>query len=145
MMQQQPPDVTTLLYRLDAIERELAVLKTQYQLMQQVAQNIAAMERDIMQVKSQLNLYEPMRETDLKMQYIHSTLTRIETETNKIKDGLMTMNATMTTQDDASKKRDGEIKENLSKLQIRILYGLLTAFGTAFLAYLVNYFTHFIH
>ncbi len=104
MQQQSQEPVSTLLYRVETMERELTQLKTQ------------------------LNLYVPARENDLRMQSISDTVHRIETELGKVKDRLEAMNAQMITQGQDVQKRDAAQRESQSKLQIRVLWGAISIF-----------------
>lgn len=110
---------------------------------------VEVMERDLASLKSQLSLYEPARENDLKLQRINDTVSRIETELSKVKEKLETMNTHMTTQEAEAQKRDSAQKEQLANVQISGLkWGVGIGVGfvvSALLLLLGAYFTHIIH
>lgn len=118
-IQQEP--VATLLYRIEIMEREFT------------------------QLKSQLSLYEPARESDLKLQRINDIVQRIEIEITRCKEKLETMSTTLTTQDNESKKRDSETKEDLSKLQIKVLWGIISTVIAVLIGILIGYANHLLH
>jgi hypothetical protein len=119
MMQQEP--VSTLLYRVETIEK------------------------DLVQVKSQLSLYEPVAYNDLKLQRINDTLARIETDMRKVKDELGAMNTRMTLQDKDLQVKDAAQRESQSALQIRTLIFIVSTVVTILVAVLVGYITHLLH
>lgn len=118
---QQPQELSTLLYRVETVERE------------------------VVQLKSQLSLYEPARESELKLQSIKDTVGRIEAELGKVKDKLETMNAHMIAQETEAQKRDVATRETLSKLQIRVLWGVVSTVIIILTGVLVGYITHLFH
>lgn len=121
MQQPVQEPVATLLYRLETMEREFT------------------------QLKVQLNLYEPTRESDLKIQRINDTVGRIEVELTRCKEKLETMNTTLIAQDSDSKKRDNETNENLNKLQIKVLWGIISTVIAVLVGILIGYANHLLH
>jgi phage shock protein A len=120
-MQQKPEPISTLLYRVEAVEK------------------------DIGQLKSQLNMYEPIRENDLKLSRINDIVSRIESELQKVKERLETINARMIASDQESQKRDIEARDSQAKLQIRTLWYIVSTVITILTALLIGYLTHLIH
>jgi chromosome segregation ATPase len=102
------------------------------------------MENDIAYLKSQLTLFEPARESDLKLSRINDTVGRIETELSKVKDRLEGMNTRMVTQEQDTQKRDAEQRESQDKLQIRVLWGIVSTVIAILSAVLIGYLTHVI-
>lgn len=100
------------------------------------------MENDIAYLKSQLNLFEPARESDLKLQRITDTVARIETELSKVKDRLEAMNSHMVTQEVEAQKRDEAQRASQDKLQIRVLVWAISIVVTILIGVLVGYLTH---
>jgi predicted DNA-binding protein YlxM (UPF0122 family) len=100
------------------------------------------METDIAYLKSQLTLFEPARESDLKLQRINDTVTRIETEMSKVKDKLEAMNTHMTTQETEAQKRDEAQRASQDKLQIRVLVWAVSIVVTILVGVLIGYITH---
>jgi len=119
-MQQPPssPEITTLLYRM------------------------TAMEQDVTQLKAQLALYEPTRENDLKLQRINDTVQRIETELVRCKDKLETMSTTIAAQELSAIERDTQNKDSLNKIQIRVLWFVVSAIFLAVLSFIGVYLSH---
>ena len=103
-MQQHPQEpITTLLYRVESVEK------------------------DVVQLKTQLNLYEPIRESDLKLSRINDIVVRIETDLKSVKEKVE------------------DIAEDQSRLQIRTLWYIVTTIVTILSALLIGYLTHIIH
>ncbi len=119
--QQQPESLSNLLYRVEA------------------------MEKDITQLKTQLNLYEPATMSELKLQRINDTVGRIESELSKVKERLETMNTHMVTQETEAQKRDALQRESQDKLVIRVLWGALSIVITIVSLAIVAYYTHILH
>jgi chromosome segregation ATPase len=121
-MQQQPQNqISGLLFRLDSVEK------------------------DIVSLRQQLNLYEPVRENDLKLQIIKDTTLRIESELGKVKERIESLNAKMVAQEQESVKRDAEQREANDKLQIKVLLGVVSTVLAIGTAVLIGYITHFFH
>lgn len=134
-MQQQSPDpVASLMYRMEAMEKEIASIE----------KDISSMEKDFGSLKSQLNLYEPVRESDLKLQSIKDTTLRIENELSKVKEKIETMSTRMVTQEQDLQKRDAEQRERQDKLVIRVLWFAVSSVIAIFSAVLIAYLTHLI-
>jgi hypothetical protein len=106
---------------------------------------VEVMEKDIGYLKSQLNLYEPTRENDLKLSRINDTVGRIETELSKVKDRLEGMNTRMVTQEKEYRDRDDAQRASQDKLQIRVLWGIVSTVIAILSAVLIGYLTHIIH
>lgn len=100
------------------------------------------MENDIAYLKSQLNLFEPVRESDLKLQSITDTVKRIETELSKVKDRLEGMNTRMVTQEKETQERDARQREATDQLQIKVLWGIVATILSIGSAVLIGYVTH---
>ncbi len=119
--QPQPADLTAIQYRLEAVER------------------------DVKRVSDQLSTYVPARENDLKLQSIQETVKRIEQDVIKAKDELVTLNNKLTQQERDSQERDTQQREERDKLQIRVLWFIVSSVIAVALAVLVAYLTHLIH
>ncbi len=120
-MQQSQEPVSTLLYRIET------------------------MERDVTQLKAQLNLYVPASENAFRMQSINDTVGRIETELMKVKDRIEGINARMVAQDKDMQAKDAAQRESQSALQIRTLIFIVSTVVTILVAVLVAYLTHLLH
>jgi len=102
-------------------------------------------EKEIVSLRQQLSLYEPVRENDLKLQSIKDTTLRIETELSKVKERVEAINSRMVLQEQESATRDAKQREETSKLQIRVLWGILSSIIAVGTAILIGYVTHFFH
>jgi len=121
-MQQQPQDqISGLLFRLDSVEK------------------------DIVSLRQQLSLYEPVRENDLKLQSIKDTTLRIESELGKVKERIESLNTKMVVQEQESARRDAAQREANDKLQIKVLWGIVSTVVAIGTAVLIGYITHFFH
>jgi chromosome segregation ATPase len=135
-MQQQSSDpIASLLYRMEAMEKEIASIE----------KDISSMEKDFGSLKSQLNLYEPVRESDLKLQSIKDTTLRIETELSKVKEKIEGMSTRMVAQDQELQRRDAEQQARQDKLIIRVLWFAVSTVIAVLSAVLIGYLTHLIH
>ncbi len=102
-MTAQPQDLSTIAYRLNTLEQQ------------------------VQQLHTQLQLYVPVRENELQLQAIKSTVDRIETDVLD------------------TKKQVGAMRESQDKLQIRVLLGIITTVVTILGGILIGYVTHLIH
>lgn len=80
----------------------------------------------MLQLHTQLQLYVPVRENELQLQVITSTVERIEGDVKE------------------TKKQVGEMKEAQDKLQIRILWGIVSLVITILSGILIAYVSHII-
>ena len=134
-MQQQSPDpIATLLHRMETMEKEIVSIE----------KDISSMEKDFVSLRSQLNLYEPVRESDFKLQSIKDTTLRIETELSKVKEKIETMSVRMVAQDQDLQKRDAEQRERQDKLIIRVLWFTVSTIIVVLSGVLIGYLTHLI-
>ena len=117
--QQQPDNLSGLLYRIESVER------------------------DIVGLRQQLNLYEPTRENEFKLQSIKDTTLRIETELNKVKEKIESINARMVMAERETQERDAKQRESMDKIQIRVLWGIVSTVIAILSAVLIGYLTHF--
>lgn len=106
---------------------------------------VEAMEKDIAQLKAQLNLYVPARENEINLRQINDTVQRIESELAKVKERLETMNAHMVIQEAEAQKREAQQQQSQDKLVIRVLWGALSIVITIVSLGIVAYYTHILH
>jgi hypothetical protein len=102
---------------------------------------VEAMEKDISGLKGQLSLYEPMRENDYKLQRINDTVGRIESELHAVKDRLEAVNTHMITSDTETQRRDTELRLKAGNLYNKILISVLAFLFSGILSVLVFYVT----
>ena len=113
---QQPEN--TIVYRMEVVEREVANLK------------------------QQLDRYVPVRENELQLKSIRDTVERIERDVGEAKKQLGEMNTKLQTADRETQARDQQQRENLAALQIKVLATVVTTVIGGLVAILVGYITH---
>lgn len=121
MTQHPLPDLTALTFKVETIEHEVSRLR------------------------DQLQSYVPARENDLKLQSIQDTVKRIEADVGKAKEQLLEMNGKLTKQEQESQARDAQQREAQDKLQIRVLWGIVSTVLAVLVGVLIAYLTHLIH
>jgi len=94
---------------------------------------MAVLERDVMQLKTQLGSYVPARENDLQLASIRGTVERIEKEVSETKKHLEEMDGRMEVQ-----------RESQDKLLIKILWGAVSLIIGVLVSLLIAYLTHLI-
>lgn len=107
--------------------------------------HVDSAEKNIEQLRSLLANYVPARENDLKLQSIQETVKRIETDVIGAKSQLTEMNTKLAAQERASQQRDVEQRESQDKLQIRVLWGIVSTIIVILSGILIGYATHFFH
>jgi hypothetical protein len=90
------------------------------------------LEKDVERLNMQLSNYVPVRENELKLQSIQDIVKRIEAEITDSKQQMI----------DISEKLDKQ-RESQDKLQIRMLYAVVTTVITVLSGVLIGYITHF--
>ncbi len=121
-MQQQPTpqDQSTLIYRIEILERLFHDLQTQ------------------------LQQYVRASENNLHLQAIKETVLRIEQELGLAKNQLTDLNAKLVTSEAEAQKRDAAQRESQDKLQIRVLWGAISVIITILSLVIVGYLTKII-
>ena len=92
------------------------------------------LEQDINKLKSDLELYVPVRVNDLQLNSIREAVGRIEKDVGETKKQLQDMSDKLVSQENEAQK-----------IQIRVLVTVLTTGISALLAILIGYITHFFH
>lgn len=95
---------------------------------------VAAVEQRVQRIEDVLHTYVPARENELQLKSVNDTTQRIETEVQDIKASLT----------DLAEKIAGQ-RESQDKLQIRVLYAVISVIITILSGVLVAYLTHWIH
>lgn len=111
-----PDMMTGLIIRINSLEQQSQQVQTQLQ-----------------QVHTQLQSYVPASMHDLQLQSIRSSVDRIEHDVGEMKRQFNELNTELTTQ-----------RENQDKLQIRVLWGIVSLVITVLTAVLIGYLTHLI-
>lgn len=117
MTQQPDPGISTIsivLYRMNAIERDINTLK------------------------DQLSLYQKTNENDLKLQRVFDTIDRLEDNVVAEKDDLKAVNKEIVT----VKEELHKIREEQNKIWIKILWGTITTIGSLIIGILLYLITH---
>ncbi len=104
---------------------------------------ISTLEQDVVELKRQLNSFVPLRENDLQLKNIRDSVDRIERDIIDAIKQLTDVSTKMTTQDIEAQKREAEIRESQTSLQIRVLWGSLSLIIGLLMSVLVGYITHF--
>lgn len=91
-------------------------------------------EREIEQIKVQLNLYVPTRENELRLQSINAAVQRIEQDIKSVKDQVTGFTTKLQEQ-----------RESQDKLLISILWGGISVLIGLGVLVLAGYLTHFFH
>ena len=106
---------------------------------------ITALERDVADLKEQLNRYVPVRENELQLKSIRDTADRIEREVQEARKQLEIVNSKLVTQETEAQKREAAQRESQAALQIKVLWGIVSTIIGLLIAVLVGYITHFFH
>jgi hypothetical protein len=104
---------------------------------------IIALERDVANLKNQLNHYVPIRENDLQLKSIRDTVDRIERELQEARRQLEDVNVKLIKQDREAQERDATQRESQAALQIRVLWGTVSTIIVILTSILIGYITHF--
>ncbi len=102
-------------------------------------------EHDLQFIRGQFTLYVSGRENDLQLKPIRDAIERLERELSDLKSQIRDLKQQVSTQDDAAKSRDTIQRESQDKLQIRVLWYIVSGILTILIALLIAYLTHFIH
>jgi hypothetical protein len=113
MTPQEPQqDASTMLYRLNFLEQQFK------------------------QLHDQLNAYVPVREHDLQLQNIQTTVSRIERD-------VVDMKVKQEAMEKESRERDERQRESQAAIQIRVLIGFASVVVTIVAGIITGYITHF--
>lgn len=118
---QQPQDITTIQYRVEALET------------------------GVRELQQQLHSYVSTRENDLQLQNIRGTVERIERDVQDTKKQMMDLSTKISVQDTEAQRRDADQRKNQDALQIRMLWVIVSAVGTVLIGVLVTYLSQVIH
>lgn len=120
-----PDSITTILYRLETVEKSFQ------------------------EFKNQLQSYETTRENDLKfreneakLQLINATASRIEIDLRAVKSGMDEIKIDLLLKENESIKRDAATRASQDKLQIKVLVGILTTVVGVITTLFIFYVTH---
>lgn len=119
--QQQPSDQNTLAYR------------------------VTSLERDVVELRDQLNRYVPVRENELQLKSMRDTTERIEHEVQEARKQLEGMNTKLILQDQEAQKRDAAQREGQAALQIKVLWGTVSTVIAVLTSVLIGYVTRLFH
>lgn len=104
---------------------------------------ISAIEQDIAGLKQQLDRYVPVRENELQLKSIRDTVERIERDVQTTKQQIEQMNTRFVASESESERRDAAQRESQAALQIKVLWGIVSSVIAILTAILIGYVTHF--
>lgn len=105
---------------------------------------INTVEQQVKQVQTELHQYVPASVNDLQLQSIRSSVDRIEHDVSDMRAQLTDMNNKLAKQETEARQRDADQRESQANLQIRVLYGIVSAVLAVFVGVLIAFFTHLI-
>ena len=103
---------------------------------------IIALERDVADLKDQLNRYVPARENDLQLKSIRDAVERIEQEMQEARKQLESLNHKLILQEREAQERDAAQRESQATLQIKVLWGTVSTAIAVLAGVLIGYITH---
>jgi hypothetical protein len=106
---------------------------------------MSSLEQDIAELKKQLRSYVPLRENDLQLKGIRDIVDRIERDIIENKRNVGDISLKLVEQGVEVQKKEADLRENQSALQIKILWGTISLIITALTSVLIGYITHFFH
>jgi uncharacterized protein (DUF342 family) len=106
---------------------------------------LASFEKEFSEVKQQLHYYVSVKENDLQLKGIQTTVNRIEQEVQEAKKRIGEVNNQLVTQEMDAQKQNADLRESQASLQIRVLWGTVSTILTILTSILIGYLTHFIH
>jgi transposase len=107
-------------------------------LLSTVSFRLVSLEKELMEVKKQLNMYVPLRENDLQLKTIHETVDRIEKQLAGLGEKILAQEFEM-------QKREAAAQRRQASLQIKILWGTVSTIVGLLTSVLVGYITHLFH
>jgi hypothetical protein len=116
----QPSDFSTISYRLDGLEKQLTLLQ------------------------GQLHQYVPVRENELQLRSIQDTVRDTRDDVAEIRKQISDMSQKMIEQEKAARERDNQQRESQDKLQIRVLWFIVSSVVVLLSGVLVGFLTHLI-
>lgn len=96
---------------------------------------VSNLEQIVKDLHQQMREYVRTKENDLQLQNIEGTVGRIEREVIDAKKQIVDVNNKLITQDATQ-------RESQDKLQIRVLWGIVSAVGAILVAVLIAFLTH---
>jgi hypothetical protein len=106
---------------------------------------LASLEHDLSDVKQKLQYYVSVKENDLQLKGIQTTVNRIEQEVQEAKKHIGEVNTQLTVQELDAQKQNAALRESQAALQIRVLWGTVSTILTILTSILIGYLTHVIH
>lgn len=110
-----------------------------------LAYRIAAIEQQLADLRAQIREYELARESELKLQNIRDKMESIAHDILDIRREQADVRAQFVAQQLETQKRDASQRERQDSLIIHVFQGAAGFLILGLISFLVNYFTHFIH
>ena len=117
-MNNMQPDFSTLSYRLDGIEKQIGVLQ------------------------NQLQHYVPVRENELQLRSIQDSVRDVKSDVAEIRKTINEMAQKMIEQENAARERDNAQRESQDKLQIKVLWGIMSIIIAIVVGVVIYWLTH---
>lgn len=103
------------------------------------------LEHQVKNIQEQLRLYVTQRENELQLRTIQQSVERTEQEAARIRQQITDLATRIEQQEKEARARDEEQRQSQDKLQIRVLYGIVSVVITILVGVLIAYLTHLIH
>jgi hypothetical protein len=104
----------------------------------EISFRLDALEKELQDVKLQLNTYVPFRENELQLKIIRDTVDRAEQQ-------LASLSEKILAQEFEVQKREAATQRSQASLQIKILWGTVSTIVGLLTSVLVGYITHLFH
>lgn len=106
---------------------------------------IGFIEKDLVNIKQQLQYYVSSKENDLQLKSIQVTVDRIESDLQEARKRVDQVNDQLVIQEINIQKQSADARDSQSKLQIRVLWGTVSTILTILTSVFIGYVTHLIH
>ena len=110
-----------------------------------VQYRLSVLEKEVQELQMELHSYVPAREHELQLKSIRDAGDRIERDVSEIKRQVTDLNTKMGIQDNEAQKRDAAQRESQDKLQIRVLWGIVSGVLVVAGGVAVYWLTHLPH
>jgi chromosome segregation ATPase len=107
-----------------------------------LAFRISSLEQTVKDLQTQLHQYELARENDLKAQILRAEIDRVRADIADVKREQAEIEKKLIAQDLASQNQVASQRESQDKLQIRVLYGVVSTVVIIVSGVLIAFLTH---
>lgn len=106
---------------------------------------IQSLEQQLRQVQEQLKAYVPIRENELQLAAIQASVTRIERDVISMKAKQEDMEKDARLHDEERKVSEEKQRLSQANLQVRVLWGVITAISVVTSGIFIGFVNHFWH